>query len=95
MNSYQKAASEMATKHPNLDTLFIGLSAEVGELCSERMRENRDDRTAKGIGEITTELGDILWYVAVIAAEYNLDLSEVASENLKKLNKRKETNYVS
>lgn len=36
------------------------------------------------------ELGDILWYVAQTATELDLDLGEIASANIDKLQSRKE-----
>lgn len=37
---------------------------------------------------IYSELGDILWYVAAVANDYNADLDVVARQNLKKLEDR-------
>ncbi len=34
---------------------------------------------------ISKELGDVLWYVAQLASELDLDLEEIAQENLEKL----------
>ena len=93
LDIYQAEATSFATKHPNLNTLFIGLSAEVGELCSERMKELRNDRNNPKQEDIASELGDVLWYVATIAATYNIQLSDIATNNVTKLNTRKENNY--
>ena len=35
--------------------------------------------------EISKELGNVLWYVSQIASELNLDLSQIAKNNLEKL----------
>lgn len=93
LDVYQAEAVSFATKHPSLDTLFIGLSAEVGELCSERMKELRIDRKNPEQEEIASELGDVLWYIATIASTYNIQLSDIATNNVNKLNTRKDNNY--
>jgi len=88
LDSFQKAAKNTAKPTPALDTLFIGLSAEVGELCSERMRELRSDRSALGREEVISELGDIMWYIANIADRYDMTLDQVSEYNQIKLIKR-------
>jgi len=40
--------------------------------------------------EVAKELGDVLWYVANVASEFNLSLNEVARMNIDKLLSRKE-----
>lgn len=40
--------------------------------------------------ELIKELGDVLWYLAAIASELNVDLSEIATTNLNKLFDRRE-----
>ena len=91
LDRFQKAAKQTARPTPALDTLFIGLSAEVGELCSERMRELRSDRSALGREEVISELGDIMWYVANIADRYDMTLDQVSEYNQIKLIKRGKT----
>jgi len=88
-SEYQDNAVRFKKFQKSSDDFFIGLSAEVGELMSERMRENRIDRTPRGRKEIKAELGDILWYVTAIADEYNLDLEDIANYNIFKLEQRK------
>lgn len=41
------------------------------------------------LAALSKELGDLLWYIARLAAEYGLSLGEIAEENLKKLAARK------
>jgi len=93
LDRYQLDAKEYATSHPSLDTLFIGLSSEVGELASERMKDLRSDRKDSTREAVVSEVGDILWYVSTISSAYGLSLSEIANYNLTKLQNRKETNY--
>ena len=39
-------------------------------------------------GRIAGELGDVLWYVAQLATELDLELEEIARANLEKLRSR-------
>lgn len=43
---------------------------------------------------IASELGDVLWYVSRIAADYNLTLEEVMEMNEKKLRDRQARNVI-
>ena len=90
MSSYQEwAFTRLNEESKNKENLFTGLSAEVGELMSERMREIRPDRTPLGNNEIASELGDILFYVSTIAHMYDWSLDDIAEMNYIKLNSRK------
>lgn len=65
-----------------------GESGEVAEQVKKSWRNNMevtDDRKEK----IKSELGDVLWYVAQLATELDLDLEEIAENNLEKLSARK------
>ena len=69
--------------------LIAGLAGEVGELASLFAKHWRGD------GDINpdharAELGDILWFVAMLADEIGCDLSTVAQGNLNKLADRAE-----
>ena len=44
---------------------------------------------------IKKELGDVLWYVAMVARELDLSLEDVAQANLDKLASRKERGVLS
>jgi NTP pyrophosphatase (non-canonical NTP hydrolase) len=44
---------------------------------------------------MSKELGDVLWYVAQIATELDLDLDEIAAENLEKLLSRQRRGVLS
>jgi NTP pyrophosphatase (non-canonical NTP hydrolase) len=70
----------------------LGLAGEAGEVCEKIKKIMRDqDGTILGVNqnEIAKELGDVLWYVAAVAFEFKLDLSEIAQLNLRKLKDRK------
>ena len=64
--------------------LIAGLAGEVGELASIFAKVWRGDGNLK-FPHAAAELGDVLWFVAMLAKELGYDLSEVAANNLDKL----------
>lgn len=75
----------------------LGLVNEAGELAGKVKKIFRDkagviseeDRMA-----LKYELGDVLWYMAQIATELDLDLQDVANANLEKLFSRLERGQI-
>ena len=95
-NEYQLKALETAL-YPNMEQNpyypTMGLVGEAGEIANKVKKIMRDkdgviDEETRQ--DIKKELGDVLWYVAVVAFEFNLDLEEIAISNIEKLAKRKE-----
>lgn len=91
INEYQHAARRTAI-YPdagcNMIYPTLGLAGEAGEVAEKVKKVIRDkdgvfDNDARAA--IAKELGDVLWYVAQIASELSLDLSNVAQGNLDKL----------
>ena len=90
INEYQEwTSSRLNPDFDNKETQMTGLTSEVGELMSERMRELRGDREAKGLDEIQSEIGDILFYLSNIAKLYGFTMGEIMTYNVDKLSKRK------
>jgi NTP pyrophosphatase (non-canonical NTP hydrolase) len=89
-NEYQFAAKTYAlpTAYDVKNYLLPGLTGEVGELNSYLAKCYRDEKYVLQ-DEVKKELGDILWFVAMIASAYDLSLLEVAEANLEKLDSRK------
>ena len=74
----------------------LGLAGEAGEVV-EKIKKLMRDTDAKILTEdqkreIAKELGDVLWYVANLAADIDYDLEEIAGMNIEKLQSRKERN---
>ena len=94
-DEYQKQSRTTAV-YPNQGSNFVypvlGLAGESGEVSEKIKKVIRDkggqidDQTREEVGK---ELGDVLWYVAQLATELGLSLSDVAANNLKKLFERK------
>jgi NTP pyrophosphatase (non-canonical NTP hydrolase) len=61
----------------------LGLAGEAGEVAEKIKKWIRDgnlDRDA-----IAKELGDVLWYIAAMATDLDLDLDRIADMNIQKL----------
>ena len=91
INEYQHAARSTAI-YPdagrNVIYATLGLAGEAGEVAGKVEKVIRDkagEFDADTRAAIAKELGDVLWYVAQIASELELDLSNVAQGNLDKL----------
>ncbi|MBD2411089.1 nucleotide pyrophosphohydrolase [Nostoc calcicola FACHB-389] len=68
---------------------LLGLVGEVGSLMTEYKKHLRDGDAHKLFKEgIAEELGDMLWYIANLASKFNLNLEEIAEDNLKKCRDR-------
>jgi NTP pyrophosphatase (non-canonical NTP hydrolase) len=66
----------------------LGLAGEAGEVAEHAKKVIRDDAgevTPERKAALAKELGDVLWYVAQIATELDLDLDAIAAGNLDKL----------
>jgi len=76
----------------------LGLAGEVGEVVEHAKKAIRDDAgtvTDERREAMAKELGDVLWYVAQLASELELDLDEIASQNLQKLFSRQRRGVLS
>lgn len=100
-SEFQERARKTAI-YPNVGNNFVyptlGLAGEAGEVANKIKKIIRDKKDASSQvfkQELKGELGDILWYVAQIATEFNLDLDAIADYNLIKLSSRMERNVVS
>jgi NTP pyrophosphatase (non-canonical NTP hydrolase) len=69
----------------------LGLASEAGEVAGKIKKVLRDqggDFAQAPTDELKDELGDVLWYVAVLADDLGLSLNQIASDNLAKLQSR-------
>mgnify|MGYP003120854355 CR=1 FL=1 len=98
---YQARACETAIfpKHQALEYLTLGLTGEAGEIANKVKKFIRDgaapdEYAAKKI-EIGYEIGDVLWYCAVLAEELDMNLGHIMEKNLEKLHDRKKRGKLS
>ena len=98
---YQEKACETAIFPKNRATeyLTLGLTGEAGEIANKVKKFIRDGATkdeylAKRI-EIGYEIGDVLWYCAVLADELDMNLGHIMEKNLEKLADRHKRGKIS
>lgn len=89
MNHFQIAAGETYLG-AGIEYLALGLCGESGEVAEHLKKRIRDGHL--DLAAVKKELGDVLWYVAVLANELGLTLGDVANTNVLKLAKRQMEN---
>ena len=95
MEDYQKQAADTAIYSSKHAVIYpaLGLAAEAGEVANKVKKILRDgdfDRKA-----IADEIGDCLWYIAALCRDLNIDMQEIADNNIKKLKDRLERGVLS
>lgn len=95
-NDYQDKVLQFRTKTADEMYAVIGLSGEVGELHSVIAKAIRDGVKDEVEFEknVKKELGDILWFIAAIADDFETSLEEIALGNYYKLKDRMERNVI-
>ena len=88
MDYYQGMAATTAV-YPRgvaMEYLLLKLAGEAGEAGEAYAKHLRGDYGAEITdSRVAAEIGDVLWYVAMIADEMGLNLSTIARDNLDKL----------
>jgi NTP pyrophosphatase (non-canonical NTP hydrolase) len=84
---YQQKACKTAIfpKETALAYLTLGLAGEAGEIANKAKKLIRDGDNPAKRAEITKELGDVCWYIAVLAHELGVNLGKVMEDNIEKL----------
>ncbi len=87
-SDYQLKAKETAIfpKDKALEYLCLGLVGEAGEIANKAKKVIRDNKKDHDLGG---EIGDVLWYCAMLADHLKLDLGAIMQSNLDKLSDRK------
>ena len=81
------ATDDLGSDEKAIRIALFGIAGEAGEVVSEAKKFFRDDGPLPGLRDrVREELGDLLWYIALLARRLDLDLNDVAKENLDKTN---------
>jgi NTP pyrophosphatase (non-canonical NTP hydrolase) len=93
LDEFQKQA-RLTVQTPSTDGAstivpLLGLAGEVGELMNEYKKYLRDGPAHVRFRErLAEELGDVLWYIADTATNFDLTLGDIAEQNLLKTRAR-------
>src|SRR3954451_23326948 len=93
VDEYQSEAAKTRQK-PKIETAaavvpLLGLASETGELLNEYKKYLRDGSAHERFRDrLREELGDVFWYLADAATEFDLRLSDIAKDNLEKVRER-------
>jgi NTP pyrophosphatase (non-canonical NTP hydrolase) len=96
LSDYQSRSRATAVYPQQGDNLLyptLGLCGEAGEVAEKIKKMVRDDDGILSDARreaLSKELGDVLWYLAQLATEADLDLDTIAEENLQKLFSRRD-----
>ena len=87
-HEYQEKCKSTAI-YPKKDAiayLSLGLVSEAGEVAGKVKKNIRDGTESN----VASEIGDVLWYCAMLANELGVTLGKIMEKNLEKLNDRKQ-----
>lgn len=94
LDMYQQVAKTTAI-YPREQAIIyptLGLTGEAGEVANKVkkiIRDGTDKNNEDMVQAISSEIGDCLWYIAVLADDVGVKLSDIANSNLLKLANRK------
>jgi NTP pyrophosphatase (non-canonical NTP hydrolase) len=96
-DEYQKQALTTAITNPDplMDKTIwaMGVSGEAGEVVEKwkKIVAYKDGKISdEDLAELGKELGDVVWYIAVLAHSLGLSLDDIMQKNLDKLASRKQ-----
>ena len=96
-NEYQKLARSTAVYPEEYKVIYpaLGLCGEAGEVAEKIKKTLRGDtHRSDQLHRIADELGDVLWYLAILADDLGITLDQIAHWNVAKLNRRWRKNKI-
>lgn len=82
----KKTAKKFKDKEKEILTWGLGIAGEAGDVagCIKKTFSHKNDQK----GGIRENLGDTMWYIAMICNFFSWELEDILKENLEKLQKR-------
>lgn len=96
ISDYQRRAMKFSVLESKEDEVNYGafnLASEAGEVTGKFAKSIRDKQYLD-INEVSKEMGDVLWCLACLADGLGLDLTEIAEQNLQKVQDRTERDVI-
>ena len=94
LNEYQKLTIDTADSNcDSIEYLALALCGEAGEVANKIKKILRDQDGAVFAPDciaLAHELGDVMWYLSVLAQKLGFTLSNIAEFNIEKINGRLE-----
>lgn len=101
-NEYQKRALTTASttddEFKDIMHWVLGITGESGEIAEKIKKIIRDKNSViseSDKAELSSEIGDVLWYLAVLANQLGIPFEAIAQSNLEKLKSRKNRGVIS
>jgi NTP pyrophosphatase (non-canonical NTP hydrolase) len=95
LDEYQKQALVTAVftgdDFKDLSHWVLGISGEAGEIAEKIKKIIRDKEavlSSEDKEELVKEMGDVLWYLAVLTKHLGYDFDDVGTRNITKLRSR-------
>ena len=108
VNEYQEAALATAVYPEQFRVIYpaLGMNGEAGEVADKVKKVIRDTVLSIDTNgaiilphdnriELAKEIGDVLWYCAILANDLGMKLDDVAQMNINKLKSRQERGKLS
>lgn len=96
-DEYQTQAPATLIRHPDpvMDKtiMVLGVAGEASEVAEKwkKIVAYREARvTEEDRQELAKEIGDVLWYLTVLADMLGLSMDEIATQNIQKLRSRQQ-----
>jgi NTP pyrophosphatase (non-canonical NTP hydrolase) len=100
-DEYQKQALTTAITNPNplMDKTIwaMGVAGEAGEVIEKwkKIVAYKDGAISQeDLDELAKELGDVVWYIAVLAERLGLSFDDIMQRNVTKLQDRQKRNML-
>lgn len=96
LDDYQRLALRTAAPRDRKNELLhlvlglVGESGEIAEKFKKWIRDQDSDVSLIDRDDLAKELGDVMWYVAVLADYFDIPLDRVAEGNIAKLASRQQ-----
>lgn len=93
ISDYQRLAQGSAVYPESraIEYLVLGLASEAGEVAGKYKKIIRDKyglMDADSKAALADEIGDVLWYLAMLSMELGFSLDQIAGANIAKLGDR-------
>lgn len=72
----------------------IGVAGEAGEIC-DLIKKGIFHQHGIDVEKLKKEIGDVCWYLAGLATQFNLDFGEILEANIEKLKQRYPNGFTS